>query len=372
MELKPLKLMIPGPIQPDDEVMEAMGAPVQPHYGPLFTQFYKETVDLLRGVANTGGDLFIMPGSGSVAIDACLGSAFSTGEKILVGTNGFFGERLVTIAQAYGLRTVEVPAEWGQPLRAEDFARAIQAHPDAAGAAVVHLETSTTIVNPIEQIGPVLRNAGKFFFVDGVSSLGGLPLKMDEWGIDLVASASQKCLGAPPGLAVAGVGSRGWEAVERNPKKAHGWYGDLTVWRWYTQNWGDWHPFPITMATNNLIALRVALGQLLNEGITKRLNRYRTLAMRLRNGLREIGLTPFTPDDMMAPVLTAAVCPEGVSSEEIVEYMANAHATKISTGLGALKQKLIRIGHMSPTVNESDIDEIICALAEFQDVRVPR
>jgi len=365
MTIKSLKLVIPGPIQPDDDVLEAMGAPVQPHYGKIFTEFYSETLQCLRPVFNTQGSLFLMPGSGSVGIDACLGSAFSSGEKILLGSNGFFGERMVGLAESYGLRVVVVKAEYGHPLDPADFEAAFEAHPDAAGVALVHLETSTAVVNPVAEIAAVSRKAGKYCFVDAVSSIGGLPFDMDNWGVDLVATASQKCLGAPPGVAPVAVGKRGWEAIDRNPNKCHGWYGNLTVWRWYAENWGDWHPFPITMNTNNVAALRVALDHLLEEGIANRLERYCGLALRLREGLRRVGMPPFTPDAMLAPVLTAAYVPEGVDSHKIVDYMADVHGIKISTGLGTLKSKLIRVGHMSPTVTEADIDEVIEALGAF-------
>ena len=367
MENKQLKLMIPGPIQPSDDVLDAMGAPVRPHYGPGFTAYYNETLELLRKVFETQGDLFLMVGSGSVALDACLGSALSSGEKLLVGVNGFFGERLQSMAEAYGLGVIPVTAELGKALQASDFDAAFRAHPEASAAAVVHLETSTTVINPIEEIGAVVREFGKYFMVDAVSSMGGLPLHMDEWGVDLCVTASQKCLGAPPGLAVAAVGPRGWEAINRNPNKGHGWYGDLKVWKWYAQNWGDWHPFPITMATNNVAALHTALQDLLAEGIPQRLERYNCLAMRLRDGLRRIGFEPFTPDTMAAPVLTAAFTPCGAPSGKVVAYMEKEHGIKISTGLGILKEKLIRVGHMSPTLQVEDIDEVVGALAGFVD-----
>lgn len=365
MEFKSLKLMIPGPVQPDAEVLRAMGSPVQPHYGPIFTEVYNSTLDRLRGVFNTDGSLFLMNGSGTVGIDACLGSAFSTGEKILVGVNGFFGERLKAVAEANGLQVVVVPAEPGLPLRAADFEQAFEQHPDAVGATVVHLETSTTIVNPVEEIGPVVRRRGGWFMVDAVSSLGGLPYHMDEWGIDLCASASQKCLGAPPGLSPVAVGKRGWEAIDRNPNKAHGWYSDLRIWRKYAEEWYDWHPFPITVATNNIMALLTSLDQLLAEGIEKRLERYQHLAVYLRAGLRGMGLEPFTPDELMAPVLTAARMPAGVSAEKVVAYLADNHGIKISHGLGTLKDAIIRIGHMSPTVSEVDLDEVLAALKQY-------
>jgi alanine-glyoxylate transaminase / serine-glyoxylate transaminase / serine-pyruvate transaminase len=366
MEQKPLKLMIPGPIQPDRAVLEAMGGPILPHYGAYFTQVYNETLALLRQVFNTQGTVFLLPGAGSAGADACLGSALSTGEKIIVGSNGFFGDRLIAIADSYALDIVPVTSEWGQPLRAEDFAAAFKQHPDAKACAVVHLETSTTIINPIADIAAIARQAGAITIVDAVSSLGGLPFQMDEWGVDLCLSASQKCLGAPPGLSPIAVGPRGWEFIDRNPRKGHGWYTDLRVWKQFATEWWDWHPYPVTMPTSNILALREGLRQLLEEGIPQRLDRYRKLAITLRNGLRRIDLQPFTPDEILAPVLTAAYCPPGVSSGEIVAFMENARCIKISTGLGVLKDQIIRIGHMCPSMSEADIQEVLDGLAAFR------
>lgn len=369
MAEKTLKLMIPGPIQPADDVLEAMGQPVRAHYGPIFRDYYNQTADILKQVFQTNGSAFIMIGSGSSGIDACLGSTLSSGEKILVGINGFFGERLQSIAEGYGLKVVPVERPLGEPLQASDFAAALDAHPEARMIAVVHLETSTTIVNPIAEIGQVARGRGVNFFVDAVSSLGGMPFSMDEWDIDLCASSSQKCLGATPGLAPVAVGQRGWEAIDRNPNKGHGWYLNLRTWRQYSIDWADWHPYPVTLATNNIVALRTSLETLLAEGIQKRLERYTVLAMRLREGLRRIGMPPFTPDEQMAPVLTAAYGPKGVPTGEIVQFLADAHNIKISGGLGALKDQIFRIGHMSPVLTEADIDEVIEALSDFKQHR---
>ena len=366
MAHKNFKLMIPGPIQPSQAVLDSMGEPVQPHYGPEFTQTYRETLELLRQVFNTRGDIFLMVGSGSVGNDACIGSALSTGEKIIVGTNGFFGDRLVAIAESYGLVVVQVKAEWGFPLKAVDFETAFQQNPDAKVAVMVHLETSTSIVNPIQEIGSIVKRYGAIFIVDAISSLGGLPFQMDEWDIDLCVSASQKCLGAPPGLCPLAVSKRGWETIDRNPNKGHGWYGDLRIWRKFATEWGAWHPYPVTMATNNVMALQTSLNELLKEGIPQRLDRYRGLALKLRSALRNLGMPPFTPDDLMAPVLTAAYGPPGIATDEIVEYLADTHAIKISGGLGNLKNKIFRIGHMSPTVSDNDIEAVVNALADFK------
>lgn len=362
----PLKLMIPGPVEVEQDVLDAMGSPVQPHYGPAWRDIYNETVETLKTIFGTRGSVFILIGSGSTGIDSCLGSLVATGGKIVVGANGFFGQRLVDVAEGYGLKVVPVTAEWGQPLRVEDFEETLKNHADASAVAVVHVETSTTIVNPIREIGRVARQHNIPFMVDAVSSLGGLPMRMDEWDIDLCASASQKCLGAPPGLSPVAVGPRGWEAIDRAPNKGHGWYLNLRIWREYSVKWGDWHPFPVTMATNNVLALKASLTSLLAEGMESRQERYRRLALRLRTGLRRIGMPPFTPDELLAPMLTAALVPEGVVSAQIVEYMSEVHQIKIAGGLGEnLKDKIIRIGHMSPTLTEADIDRVIEALAAF-------
>ena len=358
--------MIPGPIQPEPEVMQAMGSPVRAHYGPEWTELYKQTTGILKHLFNTEGDVFLLVGSGSCGLDSCLGSAFSTGEKVIIGLNGFFGERLHAIAEGYGLNTVLVEAEWGKPLQPADFEAAIQANPDAKGVCVVHLETSTTIINPVEEIGKVVRKYGLCYMVDAVFSLGGIPMQMDAWNVDLCASASQKCLGAPPGLAPVAVGRRGWEFIDRYPANCHGWYTNLRTWRKYAVEWGDWHPFPISMATSNVLALKTSMDNLMREGVDYRMERYKRLAVRLRNGLRKIGMPPFTPDEMMAPVLTAAYGPEDVPTSEIVTYMAEKHQIKIAGGLGALKNRIIRVGHMAPTVSEEDIDRVLDGLSQFK------
>ena len=174
-------------------------------------------------------------------------------------------------------------------------------------------------------------------------------------------------LGAPPGLAPVAISPRAWECINRNPNKGHGWYGDLRVWKKFSIDWGDWHPYPVTMATNNLAALHVSLQQLLAEGIEKRLIRYTELAYRLRKGLRKIGYEPYTSDDRMAPVLTAGLVPEGYCARKIVKHMEEVHRIKISPGLSdTLKDKIIRVGHMSPTVSAADIDDVLTGLASYQ------
>jgi alanine-glyoxylate transaminase/serine-glyoxylate transaminase/serine-pyruvate transaminase len=359
-----LKLMIPGPIPVEESVLEVMGEPVQAHYGARWVEIYNDTISILKQVFNTQGDVFLMVGSGSCGLDTCLGSAFSSGEKVLIGINGFFGERLLHIAEGYNFEIVPVPAEWGKPLNPQDFEAALTEHPDAKGVIVVHLETSTTVINPIQEIGRIANRHGVLFLVDTVSSLGGLPVLMDEWHIDLCASASQKCLGAPPGLSPIAVSSKGWHFIDRDPAKGHGWYSDLRVWRRFSIDWADWHPYPVTLATSNILALRKSLQNLLEEGIENRMQRYQSQAIRLREGLRAIGMPPYTEDRDMAPVITAAYGPPDIPTGQIISYLEQKRQIKIAGGLGALKDKIFRIGHMSPAIGNDDIDETLDALAE--------
>jgi len=360
-----MKLMIPGPVQPEEEVLKVMGQPVQAHYGPDWVETYNDTTRRLAEVWGTTGDVHLLVGSGSAGLDACLGSAAATGQTVILGVNGFFGQRLQAIAEAYGLRVVTVTAAWGQPLNPAGFDTALAQHPDAVLVGVVHVETSTTVVNPVREIGEIVRARKGTYLVDAVSSLGGLPLEMDAWHIDLCASASQKCLGAPPGLAPVAVGPRGWEVMDRVADKGHGWYLNLRVWRQYARDWADWHPFPITQATSIVLALRESLLRLQAEGLPARLARYEALALRLRRGLRMVGMPPYTPDEHLAPVVTAALGPPGVPTSQIVDYMARAHHIKIAGGMGALRDQVFRIGHMSPRLTEADIDDVVAKLGRF-------
>jgi len=361
------KLMIPGPVSVSPEVLQAISQPVVPHYGDSFINFYKETLDILKIVFKTNQDMFLFVGSGTAGIDACVGSSLATGEKIIIGSNGFFGDRLIWIAEGNGLVVVPVRTKLGDVLDPSDFRQAVRDHPDTKAILVVHLETSTTIINPIQEIASIARENNMLMIVDAVSSIGGVPFKFDEWGLDLVATSINKCLGAPPGLSPISVSQRAWQSINALPPKNHGWYSDLRTWKKYANEWADWHPTPVTMPVNNIAALNVSLNQLMEEGIENRYQRYRNLAIQLRQGLTSIGMPPMTPDHLLNPVLTAAYGPEGVPTSQIVKYLAKKHKIIISGGLGDLKEKTFRIGHMSPVVSADDIDLVIHALSQFSD-----
>jgi alanine-glyoxylate transaminase/serine-glyoxylate transaminase/serine-pyruvate transaminase len=366
----PRKLMIPGPVSVEEEVLRQMGGPVQAHYGPEWTGTYYETTGLLRQVFNTQADVHILVGSGSAGLDAAIGSLTAPGETIVVGSNGFFGQRLIAIGKSYGLEVIAIQAPLGIPLVPSDFERALARHPNVAAVAVVHLETSTTVLNPIQEIIAVARRHEVPVMVDAVSTLGGVPLAMDEWGIDLCVSASQKCLGAPPGLAPVAISQRAWDIMASKPQRNHGWYLNLQTWQQHAADWKDWHPFPVTMATNNVLALRAGLRSLLAEGLAHRYQRYAELARQLREGIRALGLQLFAPEEYLAPILTGVLSPDGIPSSEIVSYLYAEHGLKISGGFGeGLQDRIFRIGHMGATITGEDMDAVLNGLAAFLNSR---
>lgn len=364
-----LKLMIPGPIEVEDEVLEQMGAPIQAHYGDAWVAIHNETIGLLQQVIGTTGKVFMMPGSGSLAGDATIQNMFAPGERVAVGINGHFGHRWHEIMQANGLDVIVVETPPARPLDPEAFDRLLAEDKTITGVVAVHLETSTAVLNPISQLAAVCRAHNRLFVVDAVSSLAGTPLEMYAWGIDALASGSQKGLGGAAGLGIVAFSDRAWEAVMRQSERPRSWYLDLRRWQWYVENWGDWHPFPVTMPCSIILGLRAALQSLVADGFDARFRHYETVAARLRSGLEALDMKLFVPPEQMAPVLTAAYCPDGIDSADIIRYLAEAHQIKITAGFGPYKPRVIRIGHMGAVIGVAEIDELLAALREFLTTR---
>jgi alanine-glyoxylate transaminase/serine-glyoxylate transaminase/serine-pyruvate transaminase len=358
-------LMIPGPVQVSDEVLAAMGSPVMAHYGPHWVQIYHDTQGKLKHVFRTQGDVYLMPGSGSAGLDAALGSLLEPGDACLVVVNGFFGDRLAKIARSRGAQVIEVQADWGQPVSPEAVRMALQQRSGFQALCAVHHETSTGVLNPIRELGELARAHGIPYLVDTISSLGAEELPMDEWGIDLCVSAPQKCLEAPPGLALVAVGTGGWQAIDRKQGAHSGWYLNLHTWRQYEQTWGDWHPYPVTLPTNLILALNVALNQLLEETLEGRIRRYAGVAKLVRRELEKRGFAMLVEQAWASSAVTAARPPAGVSSDELVAYLKEKHHIHIAGGIGELKGQIIRLGHMGGSATGKALMQLMAALDEF-------
>jgi alanine-glyoxylate transaminase / serine-glyoxylate transaminase / serine-pyruvate transaminase len=362
----PARLMIPGPVELQAEVLAVLAQPVVPHYGAAWVEAHNETIDLLKQIYRTTGKVQMLPGSGSLALDAAAHSAFLPGDTVIVGNNGWFGERTTDIMQSNGVNVVPVQTDPRHPLDPEGFLHALRAHPDVKGVACVYLETSTGILNPVREIAALVHeHSDALVMVDAVTGLGGAELEMDAWGIDLCAAASQKGLGAPAGLGMVALSERAWQHISQRPAAPRSWYLDLARWQWYTENWADWHPFPVTMPTSVVLALRESLRLLLREGLTARMAHYVAMARLLRDCLAALDMPLFAPEPLMSPILTAAYCPPGVSSLEIRDHLLNEHNIQITTGFGAYRESVFRVGHMGGALTLDDIALLVDGLREF-------
>ena len=359
------KLMIPGPVEVDESVLAEMGAPVAAHYGPEWTALYKDTTTRMKLVFRTKGDVFLLVSSGSGGLEAAIASPLAPGQRVLVGVNGFFGERLATIARSRGLEVVTVTAPWGEPIAPEAVHAALEKDAAIAGLIVVHHETSTGVLNPLPALGSLAREFDVPFIVDAVSSLGGEELAMDDWGIDICVTASQKCLEAPPGLAPVAVSRRAWEVMDRNRDSPAGFYLNLRVWRQYAEEWGDWHPFPVTMATNNVLALRAALDKLLTEGLAQRIERYRDVAQFLRTGLRQLGLSLFVEGKIASSTITVVRRPPHVDVADLITFLREERSIRIAGGLGATHGEIFRVGHMGKAASREYATLLLAGLADY-------
>lgn len=359
------RLLIPGPVEVDDTVLSEMGSPVVAHYGPRWTALYNETTERMRGVFRTNGDVFLLACSGSGGIEAALGSLFAPGERVIIGVNGFFSGRLTDIARSRGIDVVTITAALGQPIDVDAVRRALSRDTSMAGLVAVHHETSTGVLNPVAELGALAREFDVPFVVDAVSSLGGEELAMDDWGIDICVTASQKCLEAPPGLAPVAVGARAWNVMDRKRDHPAGWYLNLRVWRQYAREWGNWHPFPVTLPTNNVLALRAAIDRLVDEGLEGRIARYRDVARFLRSGLRDLGFEMFVDGEFAANVITAVRRLPGMDVADLITTLREEHGIRISGGMGETSGDIFRVGHMGKAGSRAYASLFLDALADY-------
>ncbi len=361
-----LRLFTPGPGDVDEGVLAAVAQPVIRHYGPEWMEIYNDLLGLLRQFFKTQNDLFVVPGPASALMDMAIGSLAADGEKIVVGSNGFFGDRLSDIAQGYRARIVPFDAPLGQPLQPDDLRRILAENPEARVVALVHHETATTVLNPLRELAEVVRSAGRVLVVDAVSSLGGVDVAVDDWGVDVCVSTANKCLEALPGVGFISVGPRAWDLVDRQPGAAgHGWYLNLGTWRKYGREWGSWHPSPVTLPVNVILAARASMQRILAGGLEAHFARYRRASQRMRTGLEALGFEMFVPEAYAAPIVTAVRGRPEFEVAALSRWLAEERGMAIGGGLGALAGKIFRVGHLGPAAEEESLSDFLAAVADF-------
>ncbi len=337
-----LTLMIPGPTPVPESVLKAMGRHPIGHRSGEFQDVVKRTTEQLRWLHQTSNDVLVITGSGTAAMEAGIINTLSRGDKVLCGDNGKFGERWVKVARAYGLDVEVIKAEWGQPLDPEAFRTALEADTAKEIRAVIltHSETSTGVINDLETISGHVRAHGTALTIaDCVTSLGASNVPMDAWGLDVVASGSQKGYMMPPGLSFVAMSERAWQAYERSdlPK----FYLDLGPYRKTAAKNSN----PFTPAVNLYFALETALDMMQAEGLEAIFTRHGRHRAAAQAGMKAMGLPLYAAEGYGSPAITA-VAPDGIDAEQLRKAVKERFDILLAGGQDHLKGKVFRIGHL--------------------------
>jgi len=358
----PVRVLLgPGPSSVHPQVTAALAAPVLGHLDPAFIKVMDDTMALLRQVFQTHNALtFPLSGTGSAGMEAALCNALEPGDTIVVGVNGYFGARMMEMAARCGARPVPVKAEWGRIIAPEAIESALRRQARVKAIAVVHAETSTGVLQPLEEIGRLAQEHGALLIVDAVTSLGGHAVAVDDWGIDICYSGTQKCLGAPPGLAPITFGDRAQEALGKRQSKVQSWYLDVTLLRDYWM--GSPRAYHHTASSPLVLALREALRMVLEEGLAAQFKRHLTNGAALQGGLEAMGLKLFAQEGHRLSVLTAVRVPEGIDELRVRQALLNEEGIEIGGGLGELRGKIWRIGLMGYSSSKRNALLVLSAL----------
>ena len=348
-------LFTPGPTPVPPEVLAALAEPVLHHRAPDFREIYARVLARLKEVHRTENEVLLFTCSGTGAFESAIVSLCSPGERVLAVSAGSFGERWAAMARMYGCDVEELRYAWGETPTAEDLRAKLAGMEPVSLVFLVHSETSTGVVADIQSLAAVAKDAGALVVVDGVSSLGAVPLETDEWGLDVVVSGSQKALMTPPGLATAAVSQAAWDQVARSTLPS--FYFDWERTRKAQEKLDS----AFTPAVSLIVALDVALRLLLADGLENAFERHVRLGRACRAGIKAMGLELFSPDEDRSAVVTAVRMPDGMDSGDLTLALRERHGVTIAGGQGELKGAIFRIGHIG-WFDEFDIATALSAV----------
>lgn len=339
---RPEILMTPGPTPVPHFVLEAQGAPLVYHRGPGYGKILTEVVEGVRWLLETKADVIVHSSSGSGGMESAVANVTSPGDKVLVVSVGYFGERFKTICTRFGCEVTSIDYEWGQVAKVADVVKALDAGPDIKAVFIQHSETSTGVVNDVEPIAREVRKRDRLFVLDAISSAGAVDIRMDEWGIDVCVGGSQKALGASPGVAFLAVGPRAWAAYEqaRAPRFYWDWKPHKeALERKYAES-------PWTPAVSVMAGLAASFRVAREEGREAILARHIRLARAVKTGIEALGLSTMGEDRERAIVVTTVRTPEGITDAQIVGALRAKHGIVVAPGQGPLAGQVFRIGHL--------------------------
>jgi alanine-glyoxylate transaminase/serine-glyoxylate transaminase/serine-pyruvate transaminase len=356
-------LLGPGPSMIPPRVLRAMATPPVGYMDPEYIQVMAEVKELLKYTFQTKSP-FTLPisGTGSAGMEAALCNFIEPGDDVLIAIQGFFGERMADMASRYGARVDRVERPWGEIFTPEEIETALVKKKYKL-MAIVHGETSTGCVQTrVEEIAAAAHRHGALLVLDTVASLGGVPVDVDGWDVDICYSGSQKCISAPPGLAPITVSKRAWDILEKRQTPVANWYLDLKgIWRY----WGDSPAYHHTGPANMIFALREALRLVAEEGLENRIKRHRTNAELLWGGLEKLGLPPRVPLEYRLASLTTPQLPDGLDETAIRKQLLQDYNIEIAGGFGPLAGKIWRIGLMGFSCRVENVELLLAVLRKL-------
>lgn len=363
INVSPRILLGPGPSMADPRVLKAMSTPLIGHLDPEFLVLMNNMQAMLKQVMQTENPITLaIAGTGSASMEAAFANMLEPDDEILICINGYFGHRMVDMAQRYGavVHTLSVP--WGEVFQPQQIEDALRAHPNVRIVAVVHAETSTGARQPLDEIAQLIHARDGYLIGDTVTSLGGVAVRVDEVGIDVCYSGGQKALSCPPGASPITFSPRAIERIKARQNKVANWYLDVTMIGSY---WGSERTYHHTAPISMNYALYESLRLILEEGLENRWQRHRENAEHLWAGLESLGMTLHVHEDYRLPTLTTVRIPEGVDELAVRKALLNSYNIEIGGGLGELKGKVWRIGLMGFSSRRENVALLLKALQEL-------
>jgi alanine-glyoxylate transaminase/serine-glyoxylate transaminase/serine-pyruvate transaminase len=357
-------LLGPGPSNVHPRVQAAMLAPMIGHLDPYFVSIMDDTCKLLRTVFKTKNDLtFPISGTGSAGMEASFDNFVEPGEVVIIGSTGYFGDRMIENARRAGAQVVPVTADWGKIIEPEAIEKALKSQKKVKMVGVVHAETSTGALQPLQEIAKLCKQYGALFLVDTVTSLGGHDVALDDWGIDICYSGTQKCLSCPPGLAPFSVNSAAQAVLKSRTAKVNSWYLDMALLStyWSTGTRFYHHTAPISM----IYALHEALALIVDEGLENRFARHLHHGAAFHAGIEAMGLKLHAQKGHRLSSLTTVQIPDGIDDMKIRQRLLNEYNIEVGGGLGPLKGKIWRIGLMGYSSSAENVLLILAALEKL-------
>ena len=361
-ELQPSQkvLLGPGPSTVHPRVLQALSLPVMGHLDPAFFQVMDDVCEMLRMVFHTTNSMTVpISSTGTGAMETACANIIEPGDSMLVCRNGYFGIRLADIAERCGATVHVMDTPWGKAVDPQMLKDELKKHPGLKAVGVVHAETSTGVLSDMKELVDVIHESGTLAIVDAVTSLGGHEVRMDDWGIDVCYSATQKCLGAPPGLAPISLSPAAMDVVAKRPSKVQSFYFNLKDLEAY---WNQTRAYHHTSPINMTYALREALRMMMEEGQENRINRHARVAAALRAGAEALGLSLLAEEGHRLNPLTTLSIPEGIEDAKVRRALLNDYDIEIGGGLGEFAGKAWRVGLMGESARERNVFALLSAL----------